>query len=60
LNTPSGFVLILACGLSGECMTKILDWFMGVTVYLLIVTVESISDAWDYITMRKNEDTRFD
>lgn len=41
-------------------MSKIVDWFMGVTVYLLIVTVESISDAWDYITMRKNEDTRFD
>lgn len=31
---------------------KILDWFIGATVYLLIVLVEGISDAWDYITMR--------
>ncbi len=31
---------------------KILDWFMGVTVYLLVVLVEWVSDAWDYITMR--------
>ena len=39
---------------------KILDWFIGATVYLLIVLVEGISDAWDYITMRNIEDTRFD
>lgn len=32
--------------------SKILDWFIGATVYLLIVLVEGISDAWDYITMR--------
>ena len=43
-----------------ENAMKILDWFIGATVYLLIVLVEGISDAWDYITMRNIEDTRFD
>lgn len=41
-------------------MRKIANWFIGVGAYALFVALNKLISAWDYITMRNNEDTRFD
>lgn len=41
-------------------MQKIINWFLGLFAWLLLVTLDKLVGAWDYVTMRNNEDTRFD
>ena len=39
---------------------KIVNWFTCVVASLFIAGLLMIIGVWDYVTMRNNEDTRFD